>query len=59
MDKRAPPKYREFQFEGGRLFYRKTIGGEKVGKVFVREGWEGPERLLFDPAEYKEGRIPQ
>jgi prolyl oligopeptidase len=55
MDKRTPPRYREFQFEGGRLFYRKTLGGENVGRLFVREGWDGPERLLFDPNSYKKG----
>jgi len=55
MDKRTPPRYRDFQFEAGRLFYRKTLGGENVGKVFVRQGWDGAERLLFDPGEYKKG----
>ena len=55
MDKRTPPRYREFQFEGGRLFYRKTLGGENVGRLFVREGWDGSERLLFDPNSYKKG----
>src|SRR6478672_4368641 len=55
MDKRTPPKYREFQFEGGRLFYRKTLGGENVGRLFVREGWDGREQLLFDPTSYKKG----
>jgi prolyl oligopeptidase len=55
MDKRTPPRYREFQFEGGRLFYRKTLGGENIGRLFVREGWDGPERLLFDPNSYKQG----
>jgi len=53
MDSRTPPRYREFQFEGGRLFYRKTLGGENVGKLYVREGWAGSERLLFDPTAYK------
>ena len=55
MDRRTPPRYREYQFEGGRFFYRKTLGGENVGKLYVREGWEGSERLLFDPTTYKRG----
>lgn len=55
MDTRTPPRYREFQFDGGRLFYRKTLGGENVGRLYVREGWDGPERLLFDPSSYKKG----
>ena len=55
MDKRTPPRYREFQFEGKRLFYRKTLGGENVGRLFVQEGWDGREQLLFDPDSYKKG----
>jgi prolyl oligopeptidase len=53
MDRRTPPRYHEFKFEGGRLFYRKSLGGENVGKLYVREGWAGAERLLFDPTAYK------
>jgi len=53
MDRRTPPRYRDFEFDGGRLFYRKTLGGENVGKLYVREGWDGNERLLFDPTTYK------
>ena len=53
MDRRTPPRYHEFKFEGGRLFYRKTLGGQNVGKLYVREGWAGSERLLFDPTTYK------
>jgi prolyl oligopeptidase len=55
MDRRTPPQYKDFQFEGGRLFYRKTLGGENVGKLYVRDGWEGSERLLFDPTAYGKG----
>jgi prolyl oligopeptidase len=55
MDRRTPPRYQGFRFEGGRLFYRKTLGGENVGKLYVREGWAGSERLLFDPTAYKKG----
>lgn len=55
LDKRTPPRYRDIQVENGRVFYRKTLGGENVGKLYVREGWEGKEPLLFDPATYKLG----
>jgi prolyl oligopeptidase len=55
MDARTPPRYRNFQFEGGRFFYRKTLGGQNVGRLYVRDGWDGPERLLFDPTAYKKG----
>jgi hypothetical protein len=38
---------------GGPGFYRKTLGGENVGKIFVREGYEGKEQLIFDATTYK------
>ena len=53
MDQRTPPRYQEFQFQGGQLFYRKTLGGQNIGKLYVRSGWTGTERLLFDPDAYK------
>jgi prolyl oligopeptidase len=53
LDKLKPAKYRGFRYEAGKLFYKKTLGGESVGKIFVREGWGGKEQLLFDPATYK------
>jgi len=53
LDKLKPATYRRFRFHGGKLFYKKTLGGENVGKIFVREGWTGTEQLLFDPSTYK------
>lgn len=50
LDKLQPARYRNFAFEGGRIFYKKTLGGENVGKLFYREGWNGEEQLLFDPS---------
>jgi prolyl oligopeptidase len=55
MDKRTPARYRDFQLEAGRLFYRKTLGGENLGKIYFREGWDGQEQLLFDPNTYHKG----
>jgi prolyl oligopeptidase len=55
LDARTPPKYADFAVEGGRVFYRKTMPGESVGKLFVREGWQGKERLLLDPLTYHKG----
>ncbi len=52
LDKRQPATYGSFSFEGGRLFYKKTLGGESVGKLYMRQGWTGPEQLLFDPSAY-------
>ena len=53
LDKLRPAIYRQITYEHGRVFYRKTLGGENVGKLFFREGWNGPEQLLFDPAGFK------
>ena len=55
LDKLDPAKYSGIQVEGGRTFYKKTLGGENVGRLFVREGWTGKEKLLFDPSTYKAG----
>ena len=55
IDKRTPPSYRGVVVENGRTFYRKTVGGENVGKIYMRERWDGPERLLFDPASQGKG----
>ncbi|WP_460584614.1 prolyl oligopeptidase family serine peptidase [Hymenobacter arcticus] len=45
-------RYGEVKKRGGRYFYRKTLPTEKVGKLYVREGKAGPEKLLFDPVAY-------
>lgn len=37
---------------GGQYFYRKTLPGEKVGKVYYRAGKTAPEQLLFDPVAF-------
>ncbi len=55
LDKLKPASYSDVVFEGGRLFYRKTLGGENVGKLYYRDGWEGNERPLFDPSAYRAG----
>jgi prolyl oligopeptidase len=55
LDKLKPATYREITFENGRVFYKKTLGGENVGKLYYRQGWNGAEKLLFDPGPYKAG----
>lgn len=52
LDKLKPATYGGFALEAGRLFYKKTLGGENVGKLYVRQGWSGAEQLLFDPGTY-------
>lgn len=55
LDKLKPASYSSITSENGRFFYKKTLGGENVGKLYFREGWNGTEKLLFDPATYKAG----
>jgi prolyl oligopeptidase len=51
LDKLQPARYTGIQYENGRVFYKKTLGGENVGKLYFRDGWRGAEKLLFDPAK--------
>jgi len=55
LDKLKPAAYSSITYEHGRVFYKKTLGGENVGKLYFREGWNGQEKLLFDPGTYKTG----
>jgi prolyl oligopeptidase len=55
LDKLRPMAYANITYENGRVFYKKTLGGENVGKLYFRNGWDGPEKLLFDPSTYKAG----
>ena len=55
LDKLKPADYSTITYENGRVFYKKTVGGENVGKLYLREGWNGAEKLLLDPAGYKNG----
>jgi prolyl oligopeptidase len=57
LDKLNPATYSGIQYENGRVFYKKTLGGENVGKLYWRQGWNGEEKLLFDPATYKPGVV--
>ncbi|HXI85434.1 MAG TPA: prolyl oligopeptidase family serine peptidase [Verrucomicrobiae bacterium] len=57
LDKLKPADYSSIRYENGRVFYKKTLGGENVGKLYLRQGWNGTEKLLFDPATYKAGVV--
>ena len=56
LDKLRPAIFSAFAYENGRLFYRKTMPGESVGKLYYREGYTGTEILLFDPLNYIPGK---
>jgi len=53
MERLKSAFYSSISYEHGRLFYRKTGGGENMSKLCLREGRDGVERLLFDPTLYQ------
>ena len=56
LDKLQPPRIRAISYENGRFFYRKTMPGENVGKLYYKQGINGLESLLFDPKNYIKGK---
>ncbi|MDB5134401.1 MAG: serine protease, peptidase family [Mucilaginibacter sp.] len=56
LDKLQPPQINERTYMKGRIFYRKTLPGQSVGKLYYREGTSGKEQLLFDPLTYIKGK---
>jgi prolyl oligopeptidase len=56
LDMLQPPLISEIEFENGRIFYRKTLPGENVGKICYRHGTTGEEVLLFDPTTFIKGK---
>ena len=55
LDQLKPARYSCISYENGRVFYKKTLGGENVGQLYFRQGWTGAEQRLFDPSAYKAG----
>ena len=56
LDKLQPPSIHGRSYEGGRIFYKKTMPGENVGKIYYRQGMLGKEVLLFDPTNFIVGQ---
>ena len=56
LDSLQPARILNPVYENGRIFYKKTMPGEKVGKLYYREGPTGTEQLLFDPTTYIPGK---
>jgi prolyl oligopeptidase len=56
LDKLQPPAINGRIYMNGRIFYRKTMPGQSVGKLYYREGMSGKEQLLFDPLNYVKGK---
>lgn len=56
LDKLQPPRISDRVYMTGRIFYRKTMPGQSVGKLYYRDGVNGKEVLLFDPLTYQKGK---
>lgn len=56
LDKLQPPSYNSFTKEGNYIFFKKSLPGEKVSKVYYKEGMDGAEQLLFDPLTFIAGK---
>ena len=48
----AGDKVTSLQPAGGKLFYLKRPAAEQTAKLYVRDGTDGPERLLLDPDRF-------
>ncbi|MBO0936234.1 S9 family peptidase [Fibrella sp. HMF5335] len=55
-DSHLSVRYGEIKKRGNTYFYRKTLPTEKAGKLYMREGQKGAEKMLFDPAAYAPGK---
>ncbi len=56
LDKLQPAQIGERTYMKGLIFYRKTLPGQSVGKLYYRAGVAGKEQLLFDPSTYIKGK---
>ena len=56
LDKLQPPNYSSPVKEGGRIFFKKKMPGEKISKVYFRENVNGADQLLFDPLTFIAGK---
>ena len=53
LDQSTPARVSSVQrIPGGRYFYEKELASEIVPKLYVRDGLDGQERILLDPAKY-------
>jgi prolyl oligopeptidase len=48
--------YDSLQAVGNRYFFRKRLPGQEQPCLYFREGWDGPDQLLVDPAQRGTGR---
>jgi prolyl oligopeptidase len=51
-DKLQPVRYGYVKRRAGRYFFRKTLPGENVSRLYYKDGEKGPEKLILDPEKY-------
>src|SRR5688572_189834 len=56
IDALQPPEINGRSYKNGRLFYKKRMPTETIGKLYYREGYNGKEQLLFDPTTFIKGK---
>ncbi len=53
LDESTPAKVTDVRrLPNSRYFYRKRLASENISRLYVRDGLNGAERLLFDPEKY-------
>ena len=56
FDNMATAQITDITRKSDRYFYKKTMPGEKVGKLYYRDGTNGKEILLYDPNAGNNGK---
>ena len=56
LDKLKPATFSNITIKNGSIFYRKTLPGETVGKLYFKQGLAAKEVLLFDPLNHIHGQ---
>lgn len=57
LDALQPATFSDIKKVGGRIFFKKRMPGDNVGKIYYRETMDGEDILLFDPLNFKEGKV--
>ncbi|MGA8366289.1 MAG: prolyl oligopeptidase family serine peptidase [Candidatus Acidiferrales bacterium] len=53
LDESTPERVSDVRvIPGGRYFYQKRLATENVSKLYMRQGLDGPEKLILDPDKY-------
>ena len=56
LDGLASAEISDITRKANRYFYKKTLPGERVGKLYYRNGKDGEEILLYDPVKNNNGK---